>query len=364
MTATTAPTADPQDLLARFEAMRARAPGPVRARDAADALGVSEGALTEARRGAGEAVPLRGSEGAEGLAAIVAGLPAVGEALALTRNASCVHEKTGVYATPTHHGAMAQTLGEIDLRLFLSQWRRAYALTEETPHSGRRASIQVFDRHGDAVHKVYPTEGTDPAAFDALIARHAAPDAAPARFEPAPPPASAHPDERIDVAALRADWAALEHSHAFHGMLGRRGVTRLQAMRLGGPDFARPLDPGAAAQALEGAATGGTPLMIFVGNRGCVQIHSGSVEIVKTTGPWLNVLDPRFNLHLRWDRIATAWLVRKPSVHGDVHSVELFDAEGFCFCQIFGERPPGGTERADWRALADALPPLESETAP
>jgi putative heme degradation protein len=27
-----------------------------------------------------------------------------------------------------------------------------------------------------------------------------------------------------------------------------------------------------------------------------------------------------------------------------------------CFVQFFGERPPGGTERAGWRALATGLP--------
>jgi putative hemin transport protein len=68
-------------------------------------------------------------------------------------------------------------------------------------------------------------------------------------------------------------------------------------------------------------------------------------------GPWVNVLDPRFNLHLRADRIASAWAVRKPSQRGDVHSLELYDADGLCFCQIFGARKSGDAERPDWRAL-------------
>lgn len=96
--------------------------------------------------------------------------------------------------------------------------------------------------------------------------------------------------------------------------------------------------------------------MVFVGSRGCVQIHSGPVERIRRMGPWLNVLDPRFNLHLREDRIAEAYVVRKPSVRGDIHSLELFDASGGCFCQIFGARPPGGAERADWRELVSGLP--------
>ena len=95
--------------------------------------------------------------------------------------------------------------------------------------------------------------------------------------------------------------------------------------------------------------------MVFVGNQGCMQIHSGPVHRIEVMGPWLNVLDARFNLHLREDRIAGAWVVRKPSANGDIHSLELFDAAGACFCQVFGERHAGETERPDWRALVTGL---------
>ena len=83
-----------------------------------------------------------------------------------------------------------------------------------------------------------------------------------------------------------------------------------------------------------------------------MQIDSGAVQRVEVMGPWLNVLDPAFNLHLREDRIASAWIVRKPSVNGDIHSLELYDATGTVFCQIFGQRHAGERERGDWRALA------------
>jgi hypothetical protein len=43
------------------------------------------------------------------------------------------------------------------------------------------------------------------------------------------------------------------------------------------------------------------PVMIFVGNMGCIQIHGGPVEKIVPMGPWINVMDPRFNLHLRAD---------------------------------------------------------------
>ena len=103
------------------------------------------------------------------------------------------------------------------------------------------------------------------------------------------------------------------------------------------------------------AAADALPVMVFVGNPGCLQIHSGPVHRVEAVGPWLNVLDPRFNLHLRNDLVAGAWVVRKPSVNGEIHSLELYDAAGEIACQIFGLRHAGGTERPDWRALVTGL---------
>ena len=48
----------------------------------------------------------------------------------------------------------------------------------------------------------------------------------------------------------------------------------------------------------------GTEVMIFTGNRGCIQIHSGPIKTLRPMGPWQNVMDPDFNLHLRRDHIA------------------------------------------------------------
>jgi putative hemin transport protein len=96
-------------------------------------------------------------------------------------------------------------------------------------------------------------------------------------------------------------------------------------------------------------------LMIFVANPGMVQIHSGVVKKVAVMGPWLNVLDPRFNLHLREDHIASAWVVRKPTVDGIVTALELFDTEGNVIAMFFGERKPGKPEHAEWRALVETL---------
>ena len=79
-------------------------------------------------------------------------------------------------------------------------------------------------------------------------------------------------------------------------------------------------------------------------------------------GPWVNVLDPGFNLHLREDHIASAWVVKKPTADGLVTSLELFDAQGETIAMFFGERKPGKRESCEWRALIDNL--LKHEVQP
>jgi putative hemin transport protein len=82
---------------------------------------------------------------------------------------------------------------------------------------------------------------------------------------------------------------------------------------------------------------------------------TGPVRRVQVMRPWLNVLDPGFNLHLREDHIASAWVVRKPTSDGLVTSLELFDARGETIAMFFGERKPGRPELCAWRTLVEGL---------
>ena len=157
------------------------------------------------------------------------------------------------------------------------------------------------------------------------------------------------------MAGFHAGWDALEDTHEFFGLLRRFGLGRVQALRLAGPDRARPVAASALSTVLRSAAGSGLPIMVFVGNRGCIGIHTGPVHRIKAMGPWLNVLDPGFNLHLREDRIATAWVVRKPTADGIVTSLELFDAAGETIAFLFGRRKPSEPELDGWRALAAGL---------
>ncbi len=335
---------------AAWTALKQRTNG-LRPFDAARELGVPEAALvatlvgTEARRLDGD------------FADLLRAMPGVGETKVFTRNAHCVHERVGTWQSVEIMPGSGVVLGpEIDLRVFMGHWRHGFALEQPARDGARRRSLQFFDGEGHAVHKIYHEPGGDGAAWDALVSRFTAADQHdrldPLPYPKAPPP---RPDADIDVAGLRANWAALQDVHDFFGMLKDFGVAREQAFRLVGDAFARRVAPGAVEAMLRQAAAQALPIMVFVGNRGCIQIHTGPVSDIRVIGPWLNVLDERFNLHLRHDAIATAWAVRKPTRDGVVTSLEVFDTDCANFAMFFGERKPGKPELQAWRDLVAAL---------
>lgn len=345
---------DPLELRVRWDAARAADP-MIRPYDLAQKLGVSELELVAARAELGGEVIRLCLE----LDRLLPSLAGLGRVMGLTRNRSAVLEKNGSWAPFSAEGGVGLVLDEgLDLRLFLTNWRHVYAVTSDTPRGPRR-SLQFFDAHGTAIHKVFVKEGgplQQQQAFEALLARFGDPDQRPGAtvLPPARPPERR--DEDIDQDGFRAAWLALEDTHHFFPMLRRFGVGRVQALRLAPPGHAHPVSTTSARLLLEHASQRGLPIMIFVGNRGCIEIHTGPVHKVKVMGPWLNILDPDTNLHLREDHIASAWVVTKPTADGPVTSLELFDAEGETIALLFGKRKPGQAEDPGWRAFACGLP--------
>lgn len=356
--ASAAPALAGGDLIASQFA-RLRREKKARHRDIAVELGISEGELIAAHTGLQlldgavlAAVRLR-----DDWPAVIAGVEALGEVMALTRNASCVHEKTGVYRHASHNGQVGLVLGgEIDLRVFYRQWAHGYAV-REVGEQGVQRSLQFFDAAGHAVHKIFLKPQSDLGAYDALVARFAADAQQPGMAVQAAPVSLVElpelPDTQIDVAGLREAWADLRDTHDFFALLKKYSVSRLQALRLAEPRFVQQLDVSCVLDLLRDAAQEQVPIMAFVGNAGMIQIHSGPVHKIAVMGPWINVLDPRFNLHLREDHIASAWVVRKPTVDGLVTSVEVFDQKGETIVMFFGARKPGAHELCEWRHIVD-----------
>ncbi|MBK9370947.1 MAG: hemin-degrading factor [Deltaproteobacteria bacterium] len=337
------------ELHQQVESLLAQSPR-TRPRDAARQLGVSEAALVASAVGR-TATRLRPA-----WTELFRGFETLGEVMALTRNEAAVHERRGRYErVQLPEGApVGGAFGEeIDLRLFPRRWHTVFA----TERAGHRA-IQLFDHQGEAVHKVHLGETSDLGAFEALVNSLRDPDQTPF-WTPGPETFPADPDDgELDAATFCDAWAAMGDPHHLHGLLRAHRVSRRRALQLIEGVHAHRLPTNVSGPLLQAAAEAQTPIMVFVGNPGCVQIHIGTVSRIKAVGEWMNVLDPRFNLHLREDLVAEAWQVRKPSAEGWVHSVELLDHKGEVIVLFFGKRKPGILERSDWRDLLARLPTM------
>lgn len=333
-----------------IRALRANEPKP-RARDFAEMHGMTEADLVAAHLG-------------HGVTALVSDpdrlMPWIGklsDVMALTRNDTCVHERRGHYSDYRTGAFAAMVLDpEIDLRIFPAHWVHAFAV-EEPGADGPRRSLQVFDAAGYAVHKVHLKPDSNHSQVTPLIRALCNPvQAATLTLAPRVPvePAKGNADA---APALRAAWDRMTDTHQFLRLVKDHRMNRLGSYRVAGAPYVQRLELGAVTATLHAAADAAIPVMVFVGNAGCIQIHGGPIEKVVPMGPWINVMDSRFNLHLRADRIAEVYRVWKPTRTGDVHSIEAFDDRGELILQIFGYRKD--TPAAPWNALTRTLPALQ-----
>ncbi len=317
------------------------------ARDIAALMNISEAELTWARVGH-DAWRLHGE-----IREILGALEAVGETKCICRNEYAVHEQVGTFTNQHLNGHAGLVLNPraLDLRLFLSQWASAFHITETTAR-GERQSIQFFDYQGDALLKVYTTDNTDVSAWGDLLSRFIFADNLPLALKAADPTANV---TTADAATVDSEWRAMTDVHQFFGLLKRHSLTRQQAFRLVSDDLACQVDNRALSQLLNDARQAGNEIMIFVGNRGCVQIFTGTVDKVVPMKGWLNIFNPAFTLHLLEETIAESWVTRKPTADGHVTSLELFAADGTQIAQLYGQRTEGEPEQSQWRSQIDAL---------
>jgi len=374
------PTTDRDQAQIRAAFAQARAQG-LRAKEAAEAIGTTEGVALAAHV---SSVPpeLASLPVNQPLTAwtlkpdwleLLKSLEACGPLMALTRNETTVHEKTGVYTRISGNGHIGLVLGgDIDLRLFLQRWAGGFLVAEPgTQADGRvKTSLQFYDARGVAVHKVFPVQGTQRGIWDMLVESWVDPGQA-VVFDPSCPAEAKPTGAGLDVQALASDWAGMTDTHQFFALLKKHHVERQHAFRAMRGRFTRQVAASAVQQALYRAAFDGLPIMMFVGNVGCIQIHTGPVQRIEPMDlhgkRWLNVLDKGFNLHLREDQIGHCWVVEKPTDDGVVSSLEVFDVQGEPMAMLFGERKPGQPERQGWKdLLADlsTLPECDLEPEP
>ena len=281
-------------------------------------------------------------------------LDALGPVRVVTANSAIAHEKIGRFGNVSGNGHAIIVLNrDVDLRIFPRHWRR----TAYDPAAG---AILVSNAAGQPVHAIHRTAKTDAAAWDAFLAEHRTDGDVAADLDSgeAPVQTVATVPADIDVAGLRAAWAAMADVHEFHGMLKRFGVARLDAMRLAGGEFAREIPLAAVTGLLQSARDDRMEIMIFVGNAGCIQIHTGTIATLRTDGAVLGIDDPAFRLHCDLARLSSAWVVFKPTDKGGITTVELYNAQGENCAILCGQRDEDKPERTEWRALARSMPDL------
>ena len=321
-----------------------------RMRDAANDLGVSEAELLAVNCD-DHVTRLSGDWGK-----MLQEFPSLGEVMSLTRNEYVVHEKTGKFDHISVHGKMGLVLNEeIDLRIFLNHWHSGFAVSQNKGGKTLK-SFQFFAQDGVAVYKVYLTDESNQEAYHQLLEKYRSDDQSILQsVSPTSPAVTELADEQIDVSGFQQSWDALQDTHEFFGMLKKFNVTRIQGLRLAGKERAYRVATDALQHSFALARDTATPIMVFVGNPGIIQIHTGTIHRLKGIRSWFNVLDPSFNLHLREDGIGQIWVVKKPTVDGMVHSLEIYTEEGDTMVMIFGKRKPGQTELPQWVEIIEQL---------
>lgn len=309
----------------------------IRIRDAARELGVSEAQLVAAKCGESN-IRLNND-----FDAIFSDLESFGELLAITRNDSVVHETRGEYLSMRKHGNVGLFFKPgLDTRFFFDNWSFVFAVNEN-----ERFSIQFFDRHGFAAHKIYMTGQSDLNRYHALVEKYRA-ESQPTHLN-VEPISTKMTAPTLDSEQLRKDWSSMKDVHEASRIIHSTGRGDHQAVyRALGLKYACPLKPECIENLLLTFAERQIEIMIFVMGQSAVQSYAGKITKTLYTGPWFNILDDKFNLHLRYDDIDTVWLTRKPSEDGWVTSLDIFDRNSKELMVICANRSRGYPEREEW----------------
>jgi len=343
-------TLEADELKAKWERLKDQEP-KLRTRSIANVIGVSEAELVASACDGSHVVRL--TKDWEG---IFKSLYKLGPLMALTRNAAAVHEKTGIYQNISFKGHAGLVLDEqIDLRVFHKRWGFGFALPVENAR-GTLYSLQFFDKTGDAVHKIYLKDHSNLESYQKLVNHFKSED----QSKTISVVDYIEENENVKLEQVEADeflesWSELRDTHDFYPMLRKFKLHRTDALKIAKKKYSWEGPNSAVSQMLKMASEEGVPIMVFVRNRGMIQIHSGPVKKINTIDNWINVLDAGFNLHLRQDLVESTWIVEKPTKDGIVTSLELFDRQGEQIATFFGVRKPGKKELHSWRVITTKL---------
>ncbi|WP_163410166.1 heme ABC transporter ATP-binding protein [Flavobacterium ajazii] len=281
--------------------------------------------------------------------AILQRIEGLGLVKAVTYNEHCEAERIGVYRNFSKEGYTTLFLGEdIDLRIFADRWKIALAVEDRG-----KESLQFFDCNGKALHQIYLTGGSYRQVYLDLIAEFKQKDqSAPLLEKTEQKEREEKRDAEIDISDFHQAWNNMLDTHEFYGLLKRFGLTRTQALRLAPPSRAVQVSLESFRRTILNCSDIEVPVMMFTANEGCVQINTGQLCNVNSNGPWLNLSERSGGeTRLNEDDVHSVWHVVKPTVDGDVNSLELYGANGNMIVQFFGERKPGIPELESWKKV-------------
>ncbi len=345
----------------------------MRARDIAQQLHITEGQLLAAHLDDSEtALSSKGTIFSKPIAVVrltdnwcslLQSLESLGSVMALTRNHACVLETIGIYKNISIQHDIGIVQGDsIELRAFYRTWHFGFAVTEQIrsrldSDTSMQYSLQFFDETGVAVHKIFLRSESNLDDYQQIVRQFRHPLQRIRSF--GKPVERLAPEccaiESVDVHAFHQAWRNLNDTHEFFSLLTRFSISRIAALRLAEAEFVQTLHLDQIESLLFRISERQIPVMVFVANRGMLQIHSGIVSRVVMRDQWINILDERFNLHLNLDCVHTLWLVKKPIQYGYVTSIEAFDQQGELVITIFGERELDRPELQVWRDLTESL---------
>lgn len=287
---------------------------------------------------------------------IVRALPEAGEVTVVTRNHAAVHRKHGTFDRIMWNEERPVVLDRnINLRIRLESW--AHCFFAEAAVSGYGADgLHIFDCYGQSVLHILARTPAGGERLRKLAECFKDSDQTP-QIEVRRPSSPAAPlaDSEIDAKALAAEWRSMLDTHDIFALARRHGAQRTQSYRLAPDDLARQVDTALFFEVLMESVRQGEGVMIFVGSPGNVQIHIGPVHDVAVTADRLSIADETFGLEIVSSLAASCWLVSKPTIDGEIRSIELFDAGGNQIAWIFGERRPGGPQARSWHELLDRV---------
>lgn len=297
-------------------------------------------------------------------------LATLGNLTEVTSNSSALLEKDHVSGALYLDNEMEFSPAEtMHLRIFYPQWEHGYALEEDdadgstgnTSSSGRQHSLQFFDRYGNMMHKIVLGENGDIASFRQLVSDHAAAEQlAPHLIHPRESDTEGNDDsrDRIDVDALRADWA---HTHNHDDFVQRQEAfdqQRLRKLRLAGKAFAYQVANDSARVILQRMTEFGTSIMAQVGNAGIVQAYYGKIKNIRVKDSRLKIMNAGFRMQLREDHIDSIWVAKKPTTDGIITSLELFNRQGTHIASFLSKKSNGQPEPREWREAIMRLMPI------